>query len=751
MKLTSTLVVCIVAGLAVIGVPSADGDQALHGTSTEAAAAAGTSITQIGESGDEVLSVVSESASGNSVVALGTNVGGYDAPNSLYSFNTTAPTVDFAIDKYSPAAAVSPSGRFAAWVAGPCTVLNQGNTRDAVVTLVDRADPSAGTRAIRLPPDWTKIGVVNLAVTSAGAVTIVASHIEDDLCLGSFSTGDHTGTPPQGGPASAILSAGPGAARFHVVRTSNAAPAISPDGHRVTVDCDMCELSNSGSRFGTAGVTGQRLTSSDPVASAMLPPIHGGEYSLLGMHSGINGTSPTSDSVLITADKNESVGCCTLSPPHTQGLLLWHPDGGKPTIVPVPAYLRNSDLNAGAWLTPSVMIDFPLEGHVFGVTNHVVLFDPITHRWGPVRTFRNPETTFEYCALPSGKILVVAGVDSYASDAMTNGTIYISSGTRLVPVSSGLHSIAGISCPGGPDIYVSAAEKLYAINAASVGPTHWSVGPQSLGGTIAAGGDKFTQISAASGTVCGLESSGKAVCWGDNTPGALNVPAADSFTQIAAGDGYACGLEASGTAVCWGQNAQGNATPVPADSFTELATAGNFTCGLKVGGAAVCWGHRPDGNPMPADSFTQITTANALFACGLETGGTAVCWGLSDTGASEAPEPPAGDTFAEITAGGAYACGLETGGIAVCWGNDPDGPSITAPADTFTQISAGYVSACGLETNGTAVCWGDNIDGGATPPTARFTQIAEGSGFGCGIETSGATVCWGLKEDALAG
>jgi Regulator of chromosome condensation (RCC1) repeat len=667
--------------------------------------------------------VLSEGVHGSPVVALGSGYG----LESLYMFSGTATATDLAVQKNGTTGAVSPNGRFVAWVEAPCSA--KGNAEPAVVTLINT--PGATTRTIALPAGWTEVGVVNLTVGSAGGIALLASHTQGENC----------GTLPHAGPASALLDATAGASSFHVVRTSRNPAVVSPNGRQRGFACSNCAFSNSGAVFDDSGVSGQRLVSSHPAASVRLPTPTGVTYSLLGNHSDLNGTSPTGASVLVSAETTAHLAghFGELVPGHTHELLLWHP-GEQPTVIPVPGYLANSDLNGGVWLTPSVVVDLPLVGSVFGVTQRVVLFDPITRHWGPMRVFPSRQTKFEYCALPTGKVLVAAGPDIAGTAALQDAKLYVSSGTNLVEIRTGLRAIAGISCPPGPDVYVSAGGRLYAVNGATVTP-HWTVAASSVGQSGTSGGDKFTQLSAGRATACGLEADGKAVCWGVDKPGASDVPN-KTFTQVAAGDDYACGLQSDGQVDCWGEDASGTATPVPHDSFSQVATQGDFTCGLKVGGNALCWGHSLGGTPTSTQVFTQITTTNALFACGLQSSGAAVCWG-SGLDTFGPPQPPASAAFTQITAGAAYACGLESDGSAVCWGRAVDGPSIAAPSRTFKQISAGYGTACGLEEDGTAACWGSNAEGGATPPALKFTQIAEGNGFGCGIQTSGTTVCWG--------
>jgi alpha-tubulin suppressor-like RCC1 family protein len=134
---------------------------------------------------------------------------------------------------------------------------------------------------------------------------------------------------------------------------------------------------------------------------------------------------------------------------------------------------------------------------------------------------------------------------------------------------------------------------------------------------LVAGSIRFGSISVGPEHTCGLETSGKGFCWGNQNIGVLGN--GDSslgsiltpnpilgnlvFSQIGAGADHSCGVTRSGQAYCWGLNSVGqlgngttsgiSAIPVPVTgglTFLSLNTRGFHTCAITTSGSAYCWG-----------------------------------------------------------------------------------------------------------------------------------------------------------------
>ena len=198
-----------------------------------------------------------------------------------------------------------------------------------------------------------------------------------------------------------------------------------------------------------------------------------------------------------------------------------------------------------------------------------------------------------------------------------------------------------------------------------------------------------------------------------------------TFTALTAGSSHTCGIDTTGKAWCWGYDAYGqigDGNDDQADEYAPVAVAGNLTFTQLTAGFvphvrdrhhrhSLVLGLRRhgqvgDGNDCQADKYAPVAVASSL-------------------------------TFTHLTAGAYHTCGIDTTGTAWCWGHDATGRSATATTarptstprspwpdnHTFTHLTAGDYHTCGIDTTGTAWCWGDDVQGrSATATTARPTS-----------------------------
>jgi alpha-tubulin suppressor-like RCC1 family protein len=272
------------------------------------------------------------------------------------------------------------------------------------------------------------------------------------------------------------------------------------------------------------------------------------------------------------------------------------------------------------------------------------------------------------------------------------------------------------------------------------------------GGALA--GKSLTQVSVGyeiatgGGFACALDAAGQAYCWGDNSVGELGngsarrsrVPvkvaaggalAGRSLTQIAAGDGFSCGLDTTGQAFCWGDNSAGE--------LGNGAAAGSSSVPVAVSTSGA----------LAGKTLTHIS-AGSDDACAIDTGGKAYCWGADgddelgngETSNSRVPAAVfaggalAGTTLTQISTGGYHSCALDTAGAVICWGDNNFGelgdnsvtlraePALAGPhAPTSVRATPGQTTA--------AVSWtaSADLDGAAL---TGYTAIAEPGGLTCG-------------------
>jgi alpha-tubulin suppressor-like RCC1 family protein len=296
---------------------------------------------------------------------------------------------------------------------------------------------------------------------------------------------------------------------------------------------------------------------------------------------------------------------------------------------------------------------------------------------------------------------------------------------------------------------------------------------------VEAGGDSPGLVSVSTGyvTSCGLDTGGRAFCWGSNVRGSLGtgdttdetavpVPIGGTlrFTSISVGGLHACALNAQGRAYCWGFNGFGQLgdgtttdrpTPAPIGGpvrFAALRAGYVHTCGVTGSGLTYCWGLNEFGQlgdgtqedrAVPTrvaggERFTSVATGG-LHTCGVRVDQSVACWGYNafgqlGIGTPEAQLSPAslsGDVrLTTLSAGGLHSCGLTSQGAALCWGYNRSGAlgdgtdvdrstpvAVQTTGVSLAAVSAGLHHTCAITTDGRPACWGFN----------QFGQVGDGS------------------------
>jgi alpha-tubulin suppressor-like RCC1 family protein len=253
-----------------------------------------------------------------------------------------------------------------------------------------------------------------------------------------------------------------------------------------------------------------------------------------------------------------------------------------------------------------------------------------------------------------------------------------------------------------------------------------------------AGPHEFTALSLGAATACGIDTSGKAWCWASTPAGSTGVdpaPAPGTPAEVAGGRVYAtvhvaprtdlaspssvCAIDSSSAAWCWGHNAAGQlgngsttGSPVPVavtggHHFSTLAMAGTSVCGVSDTARLWCWGENTHGqigegsttdakNPASIDSGEAYKSVRAGtgFFCAVTASGQAKCWGVNTDGQAapgsvadvKAPAAVPGlGTLKTVTADASHVCGVDARAEVICWGRNDQGqtgsgtPSATAP------------------------------------------------------------------------
>ena len=246
--------------------------------------------------------------------------------------------------------------------------------------------------------------------------------------------------------------------------------SIERSGH-VTIGCFA---RGKGSAFTIANLRSgsaiQQLGSSSrslPLATVRL------QYRPLTLSWSGDGISPDGNSVLLAINVAKIIG-------RTTEMELWTPAKHRVKVLHKPADLADWDLEAGAWLIPSLVLDSPLRaGSSAGSSGYFVLLNPLSGKWGRLQKLGTASDSYTVCGLPNGRALLAVSPQNDGATA-----IYVSNvaGTALVRVdTSGLHAaqIDSVSCPAEEAGTIYAFDEqdthAFAIPAASIDGSPWTV------------------------------------------------------------------------------------------------------------------------------------------------------------------------------------------------------------------------------------------------------------------------------------
>jgi alpha-tubulin suppressor-like RCC1 family protein len=227
------------------------------------------------------------------------------------------------------------------------------------------------------------------------------------------------------------------------------------------------------------------------------------------------------------------------------------------------------------------------------------------------------------------------------------------------------------------------------------------------------GGLNFRQVTSGAFHSCGVTTAGAGYCWGWNQLGALGLGADTAwayqdpqrvqyngtFAAIQAGPSYSCGLDPSGRAICWGNISDGTVVAFDNGQLGDGRFDGNAVPEPVSGG-----------HTFRALAASNVNSVDASTTCGLITDNVAYCWGINDRGQLGAPGgetcPGGGDcrstpapvsgqpAFTGITVGENHACGLTANGELYCWGGNELGQvGDGSTTDRYTPVRVSPPSA----------------------------------------------------------
>lgn len=243
----------------------------------------------------------------------------------------------------------------------------------------------------------------------------------------------------------------------------------------------------------------------------------------------------------------------------------------------------------------------------------------------------------------------------------SNRPVPVSGGRRYATLQAGLDHVCGINLAG----------KAYCWGNNGSGQLG-NFSRVSRATPVEVGGGKLTWrwINPGGLHTCGVTTDSRAYCWGRNVEGQLGggttqsargspVPVSGglAFRNISAGHFHTCGVTTSDRAYCWGENVTGqlgdgtrtsHSQPRPVAGtrrYRNTSAAQFHSCALTLGGAGTCWGSNPRGELgdgtttarltptlLPADLTLTQLSAGYSHGCGVTGEGRAWCWGANFNG-----------------------------------------------------------------------------------------------------------------------
>jgi len=307
----------------------------------------------------------------------------------------------------------------------------------------------------------------------------------------------------------------------------------------------------------------------------------------------------------------------------------------------------------------------------------------------------------------------------------------------------------------------------------------------------------YSSIESKASYTCGITTSGKIKCWGQNSGHTIDhgstaartyptvVDGDDNYIQVSAGSVHTCGINSINQLKCWGSNGNGqlgDGTFLASDKpritdigtlYVKVSVGATHTCGITNAGVVKCWGRNVYGqlgdgsntdrlSPIVVDSGVQYSniSAGGSHTCGITVAGVLKCWGqnsygqLGDGTATSRTTPTiinAGNNYSSVNAGATGSCAITTAGALKCWGQNSNGelgdgttinknlPTIIDAGTGYTSVSIAYYHTCGTTSTQTLKCWGSNSFGQIGDGTAitRMSPVVINSGISYSQATTG--------------
>jgi alpha-tubulin suppressor-like RCC1 family protein len=327
------------------------------------------------------------------------------------------------------------------------------------------------------------------------------------------------------------------------------------------------------------------------------------------------------------------------------------------------------------------------------------------------------------------------------------------------------------------------------------------------GQACVAGTCRASRSISANGADACVVSSGKVVCWGDNSKNLVAagpkgpratpvvVPGIDDATMVRVGPDFGCAVTSAGKVACFGE---GGARELPVlTDVTDIAIEDDVLLAVRKNGEVTgvnLGSHGKEMRPVEVPKITDAASISASrnHACVVQAHGDVTCWGdPSSTGSgndvsnlgweareelAKQPVHPKGlKDVVQLSVGESHTCAVLATRKLMCWGSNWSGelgdgtsderlaPVAVQLIDNAVEVAAGHHHTCVRQASGKVVCWGDGRSGqlGAGVESVKgmveardvtdATALALGEELSCAARASGGVSCWGSASRGRLG
>lgn len=132
-------------------------------------------------------------------------------------------------------------------------------------------------------------------------------------------------------------------------------------------------------------------------------------------------------------------------------------------------------------------------------------------------------------------------------------------------------------------------------------------------------------------SICYLKANGAVKCENEDFPeprfpAPFQLPVRPHAKKLTTGEHFGCVLDRDGAVSCFGDNSEGQSEAPAALKFTGVAAGGRHVCGITSFDDVYCWGDHLGFRGMPSLSHPTQIISGRQFSCALDDHGVS-CWG----------------------------------------------------------------------------------------------------------------------------